>query len=166
MKLAKRVLAVSILFVFAVGIFAAMSPRAAHAIIATFVQVTNTAANPVPVVNPPTAVAGSGSADLVAQGTTAEFGPFDVSNYANIRFYGDPAGLSTVKVYFTLVAVDASGNKFLLDELSGTAPTDSHVFVTGAYSTPGKSLMVSMFASCVSGTCPGTVHTSFVIYGR
>jgi hypothetical protein len=146
--------------------FAIIGPRTAHALVATLVQVVNTNANPVPVVNAPVVLVGNGSADLAPDLGPTDFGPFDVSSYSNIRFYGDPAGITTAQVTFELLALDASGNLFVLDTLSATSQSGApSAFVTGAYSIPGASLKVRVFALC-SSSCPSTVHTNFVIYGR
>ena len=146
--------------------FAIIGPRTAHALVATLVQVVNTSANPVPVVNAPVVLVGNGSADLAPNLGPADFGPFDVSSYSNIRFYGDPAGSTIAQVTFQLLALDSSGNLFVLDTLTANSldgrPT---AFVTGAYSIPGASLEVRVAASC-SSSCPNSVHTNFVIYGR
>jgi hypothetical protein len=48
MKTAKQFLVVSAAFIVAVVTFSVVAPKAAHAVIATLVQVTNTASNPVP----------------------------------------------------------------------------------------------------------------------
>jgi hypothetical protein len=50
MKTAKQFVVVSAAFILAVVTFSVVAPKAAHAVIATLVQVSNTAANPVPTV--------------------------------------------------------------------------------------------------------------------
>ena len=166
MKLLKQAFA-ALGVVMLIAIFVVLvTPKATHAIVATLVQVVNTSANPVPVVNAPVVLVGNGSADITPNYGPTEFGPFDVSSYSNIRFYGDPQGPTTAQVTFQLVASDANGNLFVLDTLSATSENGGpSAFVTGAYSIPGASLKVRVFALC-SSSCPNSVHTNFVIYGR
>src|SRR5260370_5328137 len=134
----RRALAVILGAVLLVVVGAMFGPRAAHAIVATLVQVVNTSANPVPVVNPPSVLVANGNVTL-ATGVSSESGPFDVSNYASIRFYGDPSAATQARVSFDLLSVDSTtANLFVLAQLSGISNAGEPVFVTGAYPTPGR----------------------------
>lgn len=151
----------------AMASFELLGTRQVHAFVATMVQVANTAANPVPVTQAPTATTQIASVNttLTINGAFVEQGPYDVSAYSNIRFYGDPPATgidAAVNVTFFLIAVDANGNPFVLDTLTKSG---DFLSVTGAYATPGTLLKVRMRAIC-SGPCPATIPANFTIYGR
>jgi hypothetical protein len=143
---------------------AILTPKAAHGIVATLVQVVNTPANPVPTVQAPAVlVATVGPLNLVPDGTVVDEGPYDLSSYGAIRFYGDPVGTGTTVTDFKLIAVDANGKQFQLDDLV----SQSGQSVTGFYQMPGASLLVRVTATCnpASLRC-FTVPANFDIYGR
>jgi hypothetical protein len=151
----------------AMALFALLGTRQVHAFVATMVQVANTAANPVPVTQAPTATTQivSLNTTLTVDGPIVEQGPYDVSPYSNIRFYADPPAVvtGTINVMFILTAVDANGNQFTLDILSKSEGGS----VTGAYATPGTLLKVRMRASCSRSPCSTpTIPANFTIYGR
>ncbi len=143
---------------------AILTPKAAHGIVATLVQVANTSANPVPTTQAPAVlVATAGPLNLVPDGTVVDEGPYDLSSYGAIRFYGDPVGSGTTIVDFKLIAVDANGKQFQLDDLV----SQSGQSVSGFYQLPGTSLIVRVTATCnpASLRC-FTVPANFDIYGR
>src|SRR5260370_31538489 len=105
---------------------AMVGPRAAHAIVATLVQVTNTSANAVPVTLAParTVTVANLNRDIPC-GTTDDEGPFDVSNYSTIRFIGVATfGFDPLSPFdsaqFQINSIDSAGNPFPLDTLTAT----------------------------------------------
>jgi hypothetical protein len=165
MNFAKKLVVVFGAVALAAIIGTILTPKVAQAV-ATLVQVANDAAHPVPVANPPSVLVSNLNADL-PPGLVVDDGPLDVSNYASIRFYGDPAGPTQAQITFTLFAVDPNGNLFVLDRLSATSNAGEPAFVTGAYPTPGTSLKVRVLVSCLpSAPCPSTQHVNFAIYGH
>ncbi len=129
---------------------AMVGPRAAHAIVATLVQVTNTSANPVPVMLAATrTVTVANLTRDIPCGTTDDEGPFDVSSYSTIRFigvatFGFDVLSSSDSAQFQLNTIDSDGNPFPLDTLTATgAPfVGGTVTVSGVYQMPGTSVQV------------------------
>lgn len=137
-------------------------PKTARGLVATLVQVANTSTNPVPTTQaPPVLITSAGPFNLVPDGSVTEQGPYDVSSYDAIRFYGDPFTRGTTIVHFQLISVDANGNRFQLDDLVSQAGSA----VTGFYPMPGTSLIVRAIATCSTSSC-STIPVNFDIYGR
>jgi hypothetical protein len=139
------------------------APRAAHALVAALVQVTNTTANPVPVtLSATTTQIASFSTTVTPDGRLVEAGPYDVSAYSTVRLVGAPAAGGNTVVHFQLAAVDTSGNEFPLDELVATGkPT-----VTDVVQTPGTQVTVRMFGGCPPATVCTSTQANFTLYGR
>ena len=142
-------------------VLAVAAPRVAHAVTAALVQVVNTPANPVPVTPAQTTtVIARFQANVPTDGSIIQFGPYDVSQFSNIRFYGDPPG--PPQVSYELLAVDLNtDNRWVLDELT-TLSTGS---ITRAYDLPGANLFVRVSATC-PGTCPSSTQVTGILYGR
>jgi len=135
------------------------APRAVHAITATLVQVQNT---PLPVLPTQTTAVIAAVSQSVVVGTPVVFGPYDVSEYSTIRFFGSANAVSAA---FQLTAVDSQLHEYVLDQ---PATTDTVPTVTGAYQTPGTSLKIYVTPGAlgINGNKNGTGTVNFVIYGR
>jgi hypothetical protein len=136
---------------------AMFGPRAAHAIVATLVQVTNTSANPVPVMLAATRTVTVANLNRdIPCGTTDDEGPFDVSSYSTIRFIGVATfGFDVLSIsdsaQFQLNTLDSDGNPFPLDTLTATGPSlvGGTVTVSGVYQIPGTSVQVHITPGCL-----------------
>jgi hypothetical protein len=148
---------------------AMFGPRAAHAIVATLVQVTNTSANPVPVTLAATRTVTVANLNRdIPCGTTDDEGPFDVSSYSTIRFIGVATfGFDVVPLdsaQFQINSIDSAGNPFPLDTLTATGPPfgAGTVTVSGVYQMPGTSVQVHITPGCLQSD----VIVNLTILGR
>jgi hypothetical protein len=136
---------------------AMVGPRAAQAIVATLVQVTNTSSNPVPVTLAPTKTVTVANINRDLQcGSTDDEGPFDVSSFSTIRFIAvttfafEGGAISQDNVQFQINGIDSAGNPFPLDTLTATGPflIGGTVPVSGVYQAPGNSVQVHITPGC------------------
>src|SRR5690242_15394237 len=99
---------------------AMVGPRAAQAIVATLVQVTNTSANPVPVTLAATKTVTVTNLNVdIPCAQTDDEGPFDVSSFSSIRFiavttFGFEGILAQDNIQFQINSIDSAGNPFPL----------------------------------------------------
>jgi len=156
MNFAKRLLMVAGAVAMA-GIFGALlAPKAAHGIVATLVQVTNTSSNPVPVTLAPTKTVTVANLNIdLPCFTTDDEGPFDVSSFSTIRFvavttFAFEGAVSQDNVQFQINGIDSAGNPFPLDTLTATGPflIGGTVPVSGVYQAPGNSVQVHITPGC------------------
>jgi len=178
MKFSRMLLQIVGATTLAILLGAAVAPRAAQSAVAALVQVTNTAANPVPVtpVQLPAVQVAAFSGPETPNGPVDVHGPYDVSNYSTIRLsagavaptispfcLANPNGcqLGSVIYAFALIGSDSNGNSYGLDSFTVT----DGLSVSRSYQLPGTSLQVEISVSCSGGPCGGPT-ANFVIFGR
>lgn len=140
---AKRLLLIALTFTLALTVIVALAPRAAHAFVATMVQVVNTAANPVPITgrvdasdsnvniaNTPNVNLANAPTVNLASGTTIGLTGNDASNPIIQRDVDNPArhpfvaGCSTVTQYdsqSSCVFAAPAGHRLVIEQVSADA---------------------------------------------
>jgi hypothetical protein len=182
MRTAKQFLVVSAAFILAVGTFTVVAPKTAHAIVASLVQVTNTAANPVatqavgttavtglvgidPQNNTVTVANGTGTPpptqalfDQVVGLSPTLFGVSDVIDVSSAKQIRIATRLINGSADYVLdvYLVDSRGSRTLLDHLKDSG--DFHD-VTRVYEMPGTKIQFSWLVF-------GPNDVSIQVYGR
>jgi hypothetical protein len=146
MKIARRILVVGLVLAVSVTMFSVFNPRAAQAVISTFVQVTNDAAHAVPVVEPPTALVFSGPV------SGAVPTPLDVSAYRKIRVSFDTAS----EIGGRVIVLNVDGPvPITLAEIVSSTPSASEVI-----DVPGRMISLEDYRA------DGTTLNNVVVDGR
>jgi hypothetical protein len=177
MRLLKQAMAVLGTVVVIAAVVALVTPKTAHAIVATAVQVVNTSANPVPVASvsiPAVQIVTFTGNEVPNSGTADVHGPFDVSGFSTIRLSAGvslptispfcivmPNGCSIGAITDTvaLIGLDSVGNSYVLDSFTVLGGNST----SRTYQLPGTSVEIAISASC-GGACNGS--TNFALFGR
>ena len=157
---------------------AILTPKAAHGIVATLVQVANTSANPVPVTPtqlPAVQIAAFSGPETPNGVTMDSHGPYDVSSYATIRLsvagsntsrlgfcivdpQNCPSGAETFT--FALIGTDSNNNFYTLDSFKVPQGTSA----SRTYEAPSSPVQIVIIATC-NGSCGGAA-ANFALFAR